>query len=58
MGLMEINCNDNLFLKRIKIENDSDMLMLLKIQNDLEKNGITAENVYKLTRKFIWSSKK
>ena len=50
---MEINCNDNLFLKRIKIENDSDMLMLLKIQNDLEKNGITAENVYKLTRKFI-----
>ncbi len=42
--------NKNSFLERIKFEEDSDKAMLLKIQDDLEKNGINAENAYNLTK--------
>ncbi len=38
------------FLKNIKFEEDPDKAMLLKLQDDLEKNGINAENAYKLTK--------
>lgn len=38
------------FLERIKFEEDPDKAMLLKIQDDLEKNGINAENAYNLTK--------
>ena len=42
--------NKNSFLERIKFEEDPDKAMLLKIQDDLEKNGINAENAYNLTK--------
>ena len=42
--------NKNSFLERIKFEEDPDKAMLLKIQGDLEKNGINAENAYNLTK--------
>ena len=42
--------NKNSFLKNIKFEEDPDKAMLLKLQDDLEKNGINAENAYKLTK--------
>ena len=37
-------------LKNIKFEEDPDKAMLLKLQDDLEKDGINAENAYKLTK--------
>ncbi len=40
----------NSFLKSIKFQEDPDKAMLLKLQDDLEKNGINAENAYNLTK--------
>ena len=40
----------NSFLKNIKFKEDPDKEMLLKIQDDLEKNGINTENAYNLTK--------
>ena len=42
--------NKNSFLKNIKFKEDPDKEMLLKIQDDLEKNGINTENAYNLTK--------
>ena len=47
------NNDENLFLKRIKFKEDPDKAILLKIQETLEQEGITAENVYNLTRQLI-----
>ena len=40
----------NQFIKNIKFEEDPDKQMLLKLQDDLERAGINAENVYNLTK--------
>lgn len=42
--------NKKSFLKSIKFEEDPDEVKLLKIQDELEKRGINAENAYKLTK--------
>ena len=44
------NRNENPFFKSIKFEEDPEKAMLLKIQDDLEKMGITKANAYKLTK--------
>lgn len=51
ISLNESNSNNkNLFLNYIKFKEDPDKAMLLKIQDDLEKKGINAENAYNLTK--------
>ena len=47
----------NSFLKNIKFKEDPDKEMLLKIQDDLEKNGINAENAYNLTKNLTETQK-
>lgn len=42
--------NKNSFLKSIKIDEDPDKNMLLKIQDDLETKGINEKNAYELTK--------
>lgn len=42
--------NKNSFFKSIKFEEDPDISKLLKIQDELEKRGINAENAYELTK--------
>lgn len=38
------------FIKNLKVEEDPDKEMLLKLQDELEKNGINPENAHKLTK--------
>lgn len=38
------------FLNDIKFEEDLDMEMLLKIQDEIEKTGINQKNIYELTK--------
>lgn len=42
--------NKSSFFKSIKVEKDPDIDKLLKIQDELEKKGITIQNVYELTK--------
>lgn len=42
--------NENSFLKSIKFDEDPDKAKLIKIQDELEKRGINAENAYELTK--------
>lgn len=48
--------NDN-FIKSIRAVPDAEKEMLLTIQNKLEQEGITAENVLKLTKNLSNSEK-
>ncbi len=45
------------FLKSIKVVPDKDKEMLLKVQDEIEKNGITSENVLELTKNLSDSQK-
>ena len=42
--------NENSFLKSIKFDEDPDKAKLIKIQDELERRGINAENAYELTK--------
>lgn len=48
MELLKIQKGE--FLKQIKVEEDKDRYLLLKIQEQLEDRGITRENILYLTK--------
>ena len=55
---MEFNMNNINFMESIKIVPDKEKEMLLKIQDEIEKKGITPENVLELTKNLSDSQKK
>lgn len=44
------NENQKEFIQSVKFEEDSDKVMLLKLQDKIEETGINKENVYNLTK--------
>ncbi len=55
---MKFNMNNINFKESIKIVPDKEKEMLLKIQDEIEKKGITLENVIELTKNLSDSQKK
>ena len=55
---MDFNMNNINFMESIKIVPDKEKEMLLKIQDEIEKKGITPENVLELTKNLSDSQKK
>ena len=48
-----INMSNVNFMESIKIVPDKEKELLLKIQDEIEKEGITLENVLNLTKKYL-----
>lgn len=56
--ISSVNTDKNSFFQSVKFEEDPDKSMLLKIQDDLEKNGINKKNAYELTKNLTELQKK